>query len=322
MSDDARRRLGRGLSALLGDETEDYASLDKALVARIVPIENLTPGKFQPRRHFDETELAGLADSIREKGVLQPIVVRRQTNGPAEYEIIAGERRWRAAQRAQLHEVPVLVRELSDQDALEIALIENLQREDLNAIEEAQAYQRLMQEFAHTQDALAKTIGRSRSHVANTLRLLGLPEPVQALIEEGALTAGHARTLIGADDPVSIARQIVAEGLSVREAEERAQTTRPVRKTKRARPEKDPDTVALEHDVSSMLGLTVHIRPRGANSHTGTLAIEYSSLDQLDDVLQRLSRGGPSHVRGADLSPGSLSDVQIPAGPHPSKQTI
>ncbi|MEK9660852.1 MAG: ParB/RepB/Spo0J family partition protein [Alphaproteobacteria bacterium] len=319
MSDDARRRLGRGLSALLGDETEDYASLDKALVARSVPIESLAPGRFQPRRHFDETELAGLADSIREKGVLQPIVVRRQDGQAAEYEIIAGERRWRAAQRAQLHEVPVLVRDLSDQDALEIALIENLQREDLNAIEEANAYQRLMDEFAHTQEALSKTVGRSRSHVANTLRLLGLPEPVQALIVDGSLSAGHARTLIGAADPEAAAHQIVARGLSVREAEQLAQSARPKPPRATTRVEKDADTVALERDLSGMLGLTVSIRPRGADKRAGSLMIEYKNLDQLDDVLQRLSRGTGSGMTAHDIVGG---DVRIPGAPRSDKQTI
>lgn len=322
MSDDPRRRLGRGLSALLGDESDDYASLDKALVARSVPVESLAPGRFQPRRRFDEAELAALSDSIREKGVLQPIVVRRQTDGPAEFEIIAGERRWRAAQRAQLHEVPVLVRELSDRDALEIALIENLQREDLNAIEEATAYQRLMDEFAHTQDALARAIGRSRSHVANMLRLLTLPDPVQALVADGALSAGHARTLIGVDDPVAAARRIVSEGLSVREAEHLAQLGRAPQKPRRAPREKDPDTAALENDLSNMLGLTVSIRPRGEGGHAGSLTIEYKSLDQLDDVLQRLSRGGHGGTGNGDAAEHTPGDVEIPDGPHTSKSTI
>lgn len=322
MSDDPRRRLGRGLSALLGDEEDDYANLDKALVARIVPVESLSPGRFQPRRHFDEQELASLADSIREKGVLQPIVVRRQGEGTGNFEIIAGERRWRAAQRAQLHEVPVLVRELSDQDALEIALIENLQREDLNAIEEAQAYQRLMDEFTHTQEVLAKTVGRSRSHVANMLRLLTLPEPVQSMIADGSLSAGHARTLIGADDPLAAARRIVAEGLSVRQAEQLAPTVRPVRKTARARPEKDPDTVALERDLSDMLGLTVSIRPRGAGGKAGSLSIEYKNLDQLDEVLQRLSRAASSGVRDSEPADAASKDVHIPDGLRSGKQPI
>ena len=322
MSEDPRRRLGRGLSALLGDEGEDQASLDKALVSRFVPVENLTPGRFQPRRHFNEADLATLADSIREKGVLQPIVVRRQADGSNGYEIIAGERRWRAAQRAQLHEVPVLIRELSDQDALEIALIENLQREDLNAIEEAQAYQRLMDEFSHTQEALAKTIGRSRSHVANLLRLLTLPEPVQAMIADGSLTAGHARTLIGASDPLAAARDIVSGGMSVRQAEERAQTARPTPKKARTHREKDADTAALEHDLSGILGLTVSIRSRGQASGGGSLTIEYKNLDQLDDVLQRLSRAVPSGVRESGIVAGALSDVHIPATPRSEKKPI
>jgi ParB family chromosome partitioning protein len=323
MSEEPRRRLGRGLSALLGDETVDQASLDRALVSRFVPVETLAPGRFQPRRHFDEAELSTLADSIRAKGVLQPIVVRRQTGGSAEFEIIAGERRWRAAQRAQLHEVPVLIRELSDQDALEIALIENLQREDLNAIEEAQAYRRLLDEFAHTQDALAKTIGRSRSHVANLLRLLTLPDAVQAMIADGTLTAGHARTLIGTADPLAAARDIVAGGLNVRQAEDRAQTARPgARKPARTRREKDPDTAALEHDLSGILGLTVSIRARGAGGRAGSLTIEYKTLDQLDDVLQRLSRGVSQNVRDGLTHADDIPDVQFPPKPKPEKQPI
>jgi ParB family chromosome partitioning protein len=222
--------------------------------------------------------------------------------------------------------VPVIVRELSDQDALEVALIENLQREDLNPIEEAHAYQRLMDEFAHTQDRLARTIGRSRSHVANTLRLLTLPEPVQAMIADSSLTAGHARTLIGAADPQATAREIVAGGLSVRQAEQLAQSDRPPRKAPRPRREKDPDTLALERDLSGALGLTVTIRPRGDGGRAGSLTIEYKSLDQLDDVLQRLSRGSPGgtpgDAGGGMVYPDDPEDVRIPAGPKPYKQNI
>jgi ParB family transcriptional regulator, chromosome partitioning protein len=315
MSDEPRRRLGRGLSALLGDESTDSASLDKALVSRIVPVESLSPGKFQPRRHFDDNDLAALADSIREKGILQPIVVRRLSGGATEYEIIAGERRWRAAQRAQLHDVPILVRDLSDQDALEIALIENLQREDLSAIEEAHAYQRLMDEFSHTQEVLAKTVGRSRSHVANTLRLLTLPAAVQTMIDEGALTAGHARTLIGADDPMAAARQIISGGLNVRQAEQLVYAGRPARKPRKQNSEKDADTVALEKDLSQILGLTVTIRSRGTDGRAGSLAIEYKNLDQLDDVLQRLSRGPASGVREPQTGHHTEDTVGIPPLP-------
>lgn len=322
MSDDTRRRLGRGLSALLGDGDEDYASLDRALVTRTVPVGSLVPGRFQPRQRFDDEELGALADSIREKGILQPIVVRRQTAGEADYEIIAGERRWRAAQIAQLHEVPVLVRELSDQDALEIALIENLQRENLNPVEEANAYQRLMDEFAHTQDVLAKTVGRSRSHVANTLRLLTLPAPVQEMIADGSLTAGHARTLVGADDPLANAREIVTRGLSVRQAEQLAQSGRRERKPRAPRPEKDPDTLALEQDLSSALGLAVTIRPKAQDGRAGSLVIEYRNLDQLDDVLQRLSRGGHGASHRHDSVAAPDANVAIPDETRPFKQKI
>ncbi len=313
MTEDPRRRLGRGLSALLGDEEEDYASLDKAMALRNVPVGNLVAGRFQPRQNFDPDELRALADSIREKGILQPIVVRRLPHGEAEFEIIAGERRWRAAQLAKLHEIPVMVRDLSDRDALEIALIENLQRENLNAVEEAHAYQRLMDEFAHSQEILATTVGRSRSHVANTLRLLGLPAAVQALIVDGSLTAGHARTLIGAADPENAAREIVARGLNVRQAEALSQAGRAPTKQRRSRVEKDPDTIALERDLSGALGLNVSIRPRGAGSRAGSLTIEYKSLDQLDDVLQRLSRGAPTGVRHGSMPDEDTEDVHIPA---------
>jgi ParB family chromosome partitioning protein len=322
MIDDPKRRLGRGLSALLGDEEGDYADLDKALGWRTVPVESLRPGKFQPRHNFDSGELEALADSIREKGVLQPIVVRRHSGDNAGYEIIAGERRWRAAQLARLHEVPVIVRELSDKDALEIALIENLQRENLNAIEEAQAYQKLLDDFSHTQDLLAKTVGRSRSHVANTLRLLSLPDGVQAMIETGELTAGHARTVIGAADPEGLARVIVAKGLNVRQAEKLAKSGLPPTKPRRGRRDKDSDTLALERDVSNALGLMVTIRSRNDDRHAGTLSIDYQSLDQLDDVLQRLSRGASSSVRGVAVPTDGAASVQFPVRPDMRKQTI
>ena len=201
MTDDPTRRratnkLGRGLSALLGDEEEDQAQLDRLRQTRSLPVERLTPGPFQPRRRFDAEELAELAESIREQGVLQPVLVRRAPDGDS-YEIIAGERRWRAAQLAQLHEIPVLVREFDDRTAMEIALVENVQRRDLTALEEADGYHRLIEEYGHSQEEVARAVGKSRSHVANTLRLLNLPGEVRTLLEDGQLTAGHARTLIG-----------------------------------------------------------------------------------------------------------------------------
>ena len=287
-----RPRLGRGLSALLGDDGEDYQELDKARPSRDLPIEQLHPGRFQPRTNFDEAELASLVDSIREKGILQPILVRRDPVQADLYEIIAGERRWRAAQRAKLHEVPVIIRELDDQAALEIALIENIQREDLSAIEEAEGYQRLMDLFSHTQDALAKAVGKSRSHIANLLRLLTLPEEVRQMIDRGDLTAGHARALVGRDDAVALARQIVLDGMTVRDIEGRVSKTTGRKAAKKAKPAKSTDTLALERDLSDVLGLKVSIDSRGGeNSGRGTLAIEFNSFDQLDDVLQRLNRG-------------------------------
>ncbi len=230
MTDDPTRRratnkLGRGLSALLGDEEEDQAQLDRLRQTRSLPVERLTPGPFQPRRRFDAEDLAELAESIREQGVLQPVLVRRAPDGDS-YEIIAGERRWRAAQLAQLHEIPVLVREFDDRTAMEIALVENVQRRDLTALEEADGYHRLIEEYGHSQEEVARAVGKSRSHVANTLRLLNLPGEVRTLLEDGQLTAGHARTLIGHDDAVALAREVVTRKLNVRDTERLVQRSR------------------------------------------------------------------------------------------------
>ena len=294
MSDDPKRRLGRGLSALLGDESADYASLDQVRGQRTVPVEKLKPGKAQPRRRFDDGDLADLVASVREKGILQPILVRRDPDGGDGWEIVAGERRWRAAQQARLHEVPVVIREMSDRDALEIALIENLQRESLTPIEEAAAFQRLIDEYHHTQDALAKSIGKSRSHVANTLRLLALPTEVRGLVDTGKLSAGHARALIGTDDPASLGREVVAKGLNVRQVEQLVRKTRETGPTAKAArrttsPGKDADTLALERSLASLLGLRVEMRLHGKGVQGGSLVIHYDTLDQLDDVLQRLN---------------------------------
>ena len=214
-----RRNLGRGLSALFGDESADYASLDQLRLSKMVPIELLSPGKFQPRQLFDDKAMASLVVSIREKGVLEPILVRRHSDQVNAFEIVAGERRWRAAQIAKLHEVPVVIKDLPDRDALEIALVENIHREDLTVLEEAEAYQRLIEEFDHTQEALAKAVGRSRSHVANMLRLLVLPRNIKQKLQSGDLTAGHARALIGSDNPIKLANTIVSKSLNVRQAE-------------------------------------------------------------------------------------------------------
>lgn len=284
--DDRRRNLGRGLSALLGDPGEDYAQLDRVRATKTVAVEQLHPGKFQPRRHFDPEEMAALVNSVREKGILQPILVRRDATDPNRYEIIAGERRWRAAQAAQLHEIPVLVRDLTDSDALEVALIENVQRQDLSPLEEAEGYQRLMAEFAHSQDGLAQAIGKSRSHIANTLRLLGLPDEVKRLVESRTLSAGHARALLNLPDPAAAARRAVREGLSVRQTERLAQETKhaganPVG----PKPHKDVDTIALEKRLSDALGLRVEVKTK---RNGGELVIRYRDTDQLQSVVERL----------------------------------
>lgn len=287
MADDGKRRtLGRGLSALFGEDAEAPAEARKT--TRAIPIEQIRPGRYQPRRHFDPDAIAALAASIREKGILQPLLVRPLPNLANTYELIAGERRWRAAQQAQLHEVPVLIRELSDRETLEIALIENLQREDLNPMEEADAYARLMQEFEHTQDGLARAVGKSRSHVANTLRLLALPEPVREHIAEGRLSAGHARSLIGLDKPEEVARDIIARGLNVRQTEALAQRLRqPEAPAAKPAPSLlDADTIELERLVSAGLGLEVKIRHKG---NGGAITIQYKNFDQLDHLIRKLS---------------------------------
>ncbi len=293
MSDETRPRplgrgLGRGLSALLGDEAE---AAPKA-PPRSLPTELLQPGRFQPRRNFDEESLKALAESVKAQGILQPILVRRNPDNPSTYEILAGERRWRAAQVAQLHEVPVLIRELGDREASEIALVENIQRQDLNAIEEAQGYQRLIQEFGHTQEAVAQALGKSRSHIANTLRLLNLPDEIQSMIADGRLTAGHARALITARDPLEVAKEVLSQGLSVRQTEGyvRHETDAPRQakgESKKPDGHKDPNVTALEQELTLMLGLTVMITPE-KDGASGTLAIHYLTLEQLDGVLKRL----------------------------------
>ncbi len=287
------KNLGRGLAALFGEESADYAELDKARPAKAVPIEFLRPGKYQPRHRFDQAQIQSLVDSVKEKGILQPILVRRLASEPNAYEIVAGERRWRAAQLAQLHEVPVNIRELSDRDALEIALVENIQRENLNAMEEADGYRRLMDEFKHTQEDLAKVLGKSRSHIANLLRLLSLPEGIRIMVESGELSAGHARALIGIEGAEEIAKQAIAEDLSVRQVEELAKAER--RKAAPAKGEaakkkaapRDSNIVALERDLTNLLGLKVGISFDGKG---GVLSVHYKTLDQLDDVLRRMGK--------------------------------
>ncbi|NYZ13104.1 ParB/RepB/Spo0J family partition protein [Azospirillum sp. RWY-5-1] len=290
-SETARRAsLGRGLSALFGEATDDYTALDKVRQSKQVPIEFLHPGRYQPRRTFDEEAIQGLVESVREKGILQPLLVRRDPDSTNEYEIIAGERRWRAAQMAGLHEVPVVIRDLSDREALEIALIENIQRQDLTALEEAEGYRRLMEEFQHTQEDLAKVVGKSRSHVANMMRLLALPDPIKGLVQDGSLTAGHARALLTVDDPVSVAREVVKRGLNVRQTEDLVRAGDPKPKRSGGRPAeaplKDIDLMNLEEEISARIGLRVAIAPQGGKR--GTITIHYQTLDQLDDVIRRL----------------------------------
>jgi ParB family transcriptional regulator, chromosome partitioning protein len=280
------RGLGRGLSALIGEEGPIATAAgdhDGVRAPRTLPVGWLHPNPFQPRKNFAAEELQDLANSIREKGVLQPILVRPTARGPEVFEIVAGERRWRAAQLAKLHDVPVVVRELSDAESLEFAIIENVQRSDLNAVEEAAAYQELMQRFGYTQERLASEVGKSRSHVANTLRLLGLPSTVQTHIREGRLSAGHARTLIGIPNPEARAREIIAQALNVRQAEQRSQKKAKVRKQSRS----DADSRALESSLSSSLGLKAQILHKGSTG--GELRITYRTLEQLDDLIQRLN---------------------------------
>ncbi|MEK0085447.1 ParB/RepB/Spo0J family partition protein [Benzoatithermus flavus] len=282
-----RRGLGMGLSALLGGGPDDLAPEGDRHAVQTVPIEFLRPSPLQPRRRFDEAELEALADSIREKGVLQPLLVRPCASGAAGYEIVAGERRWRAAQRAGLHEVPIVVRPLSDQETLELALIENIQRTDLSPLEEAQGFRRLIEEFGHTQEELAAVVGKSRSHIANTLRLLSLPASVQSLIEEGRLTAGHGRALLGSEEPERLVRIVLEKELNVRETEDlvRREAARPRQARPRGRGEADPNVKELVERLTAHLGLEVGIRARGKG---GLLTIRYHDLDQLDGLIRRL----------------------------------
>jgi ParB family transcriptional regulator, chromosome partitioning protein len=282
MSERARRRqLGRGLAVLFG-ETES-GPLAEPSVQRRVPIELIRPSAYQPRRRFEDAELDALAQSIREKGILQPLLVRPFGGEEAAFELVAGERRWRAAQRVGMHEVPVIVRPLADSEALEIALVENLQREDLSALEEAEAYSRLIEEFGRTQTSLAEAVGKSRSHVANTLRLLSLPAPVRRRLEDGVLSAGHARALLAAADAEALAQEVVRRGLNVRATEQLVQRRSELPPPRR--PSRDADTMALEHELGTRLGLRVTLEPK---KRGGALTLHYASLDQLDRVLSLL----------------------------------
>jgi ParB family chromosome partitioning protein len=290
-----RRRLGRGLAALIGDVAGDTAGApepDRGRGQRRLPVAIIAPSRFNPRRAFGEEELGELAASIREHGLIQPILVRPAQGSTADrYEIVAGERRWRAAQMAGLHDVPVVVRQFDDRESLEIAVVENVQRSDLTALEEAMGYEVLISTFGYSQGDLAKTIGKSRSHVANTLRLLKLPDAVKEHVTEGRLTAGHARALLTAADPEGLAERIIAEGLTVRDAERLAAepVAGAVRRAAKAVAAKDADTRALEQRLAGRLGLAVAIshKPSGA----GELKLRYSSLEQLDAICRMLGEG-------------------------------
>ena len=293
-----KKGLGRGLSALMADVTEaPEQATDQSAAASaqssdlVVPIEKIVPNPDQPRRTFVEADLADLASSIREKGVIQPLIVRRSGE---EYQIVAGERRWRAAQRAQLHELPVLVRDLDDTEVLEIAIIENIQRADLNPVEEAQGYRQLMDKFGHTQEKMAEALGKSRSHIANLLRLLNLPDAVQGYLRDGKLSSGHARALITAENPDQLAKKVISGGLSVRQTESLVKNEgskgNKTASTPKASASRDADTVALEGDISAALGMKVSLNhPSGAES--GSITIKYASLDQLDDLCMMLTKG-------------------------------
>ena len=289
MADDGRSRLGRGLAALMGDVgAEATTPPERARAQRRVPIEYLRPNPRNPRRNFSDAELDELAASIKERGIIQPVVVRSVRGAKDAYEIIAGERRWRAAQRAALHEIPIVPFEASDSEALELAIIENVQRTDLNPLEEAGGYQALASEYGHSHEDIAKIVGKSRSHVTNTLRLLKLPEPVKAYIHAGKISAGAARMLIGAPDPEEMAREIVDRGLNVRQVEALAKDRVPGSgKAAKKRVVKSADTIALERRVSNTLGLTVTVDHR---SKGGVLHIHYRNLDQLEEVLRRLEK--------------------------------
>ncbi|TRC95312.1 ParB/RepB/Spo0J family partition protein [Mesorhizobium sp. WSM4303] len=291
MSEDlSRKRLGRGLAALIGEIDRPAAAEKPAANADgKVPIEFLSPNPKNPRRHFGDADLTDLAQSIREHGVVQPVVARPSPTQAGRYEIIAGERRWRAAQRAGLTEIPIIVRDVNDRTALELAIIENVQRTDLNPVEEALGYQQLIDDHGYTQADLGNVIGKSRSHVANTLRLLKLPDVIRDMLVDGALSAGHARTLVTAQDPAGLAKQIVEEGLSVRQAEALAQMpaggTPPKAKPAQGGSDKDADTLALEKLMTDTIGMIVTIEHKGKG---GAIRVNYRSLEQLDELCRRL----------------------------------
>jgi ParB family chromosome partitioning protein len=291
------KQLGRGLSALLGEAAGEAATGAAARAPKLIPVASIRPGTFQPRRNFTKDDMDELVASVRQQGVLQPVLLRKDPRNPQGYELIAGERRWRAAQLAQLHEIPAVVRELTDRQSLEAALVENLQRSDLSDIEEARAYRRLMDDFGHTQEKIAEALGKSRPYVANAIRLLELPERVQQMIESGAITAGHGRLLVGAHNAAELAAQWADSHITVREAEAVMRGTKPAKVKLRAKKSgtaggevlRDANTLDLERRVATALGMKVSIlHKKGAPS--GVFQIYYQTLDQLDDILERLNR--------------------------------
>lgn len=286
------RGLGRGLSSLMGDINNDPISSSRnsenQTLEKLVPVEKIYPNPNQPRKTFQEEKLIELANSIKIKGVVQPLIVRKKQGTKESFEIVAGERRWRAAQRAQIHELPVIVREFTDTEVLEIAIIENVQRADLNPVEEALGYKNLMDNFNHTQEGLSKEIGKSRSHIANLLRLLNLPAEVQDFLISGKLTAGHARALVTCDNPLALAKQIISQGLSVRDAELLAKKAGlKEAKTKNKTNEKPADTISLESDLSAALKMKVSINHE-EGKEKGLLSITYKTLDELDRICEKL----------------------------------
>ena len=291
-----QRGLGRGLSALMADVNETPADSDETTkpADRVVPIEKITPNPDQPRRSFDQTALDDLAASVKEKGIIQPLIVRPKPGKDGEFEIVAGERRWRAAQMAKLHEIPIIVRNFSDIEVLEVAIIENVQRADLNPVEEAAGYSQLMEKFGHTQEKLSEALGKSRSYIANAVRLLSLPAEVQTYLSEGKLSSGHARALITSDDPAALAREVIKKNLSVRETEKLAK--KPAGnifsddgKAKKSKtPSKDADTKALEGDLAANLGMKVSLTHK-PGQEKGQITISYDTLDELDTLCRILT---------------------------------
>ena len=289
------RGLGRGLSSLMGDLNNESLTSNKnsqsQTIEKLVPVEKIYPNPNQPRKSFQEEKLIELANSIKTKGIVQPLIVRKKKGTKESFEIVAGERRWRAAQRAQIHELPVIIKEFTDIEVLEIAIIENVQRADLNPIEEALGYKNLMENFDHTQDGLSKEIGKSRSHIANLLRLLNLPSSVQELLISGQLTAGHARALVTCDNPLAIAKQIISLGLSVRDAERLAKNVSDKKVSNKTKTKEKPaDTVLLEADLSAALKMKVSINHE-EGKEKGLISITYKSLDELDRISEVILNG-------------------------------